>query len=118
MVADAFANMKNVLVAKVDCDAHGAVCSRFGVSGYPTLKFFPKGSTTPEEYVGVPSALVFFAVVGCRWTDLGTYLRVRVCVCVAATAAAARRTTSWSSSTRRLVRAAGITRAFRGGKRG
>ena len=26
--------------------------TRFGVSGYPTLKFFPAGSLTPEDYNG------------------------------------------------------------------
>jgi len=36
----------------VDCDAHPAVCSRFDVHGYPTLKWFPKGTTTPEDFEG------------------------------------------------------------------
>ena len=47
----AFARFKDVSIAEVDCDAHNAVCGRFGVSGFPTLKFFPKGSTTAEEFV-------------------------------------------------------------------
>jgi len=35
----------------VDADQHRSLGSRFGVSGFPTLKYFPKGSTEPEEYV-------------------------------------------------------------------
>jgi protein disulfide-isomerase A6 len=42
-VGDAFADSPQVLVAKVDADAHKDLGSRFGVTGYPTLKFFPKG---------------------------------------------------------------------------
>eukprot|EP00270_Netrium_digitus_P008235 TRINITY_DN244_c0_g1_i1.p1 TRINITY_DN244_c0_g1~~TRINITY_DN244_c0_g1_i1.p1 ORF type:complete len:395 (-),score=105.77 TRINITY_DN244_c0_g1_i1:89-1237(-) len=45
-----FKKIKKVLIAKVDCDAHKDLCSRFGVSGYPTLKWFPKGSLQPEDY--------------------------------------------------------------------
>lgn len=44
----AFDNSDEVIIAKVDCDAEKALGKRFGVSGYPTLKFFPKGSTEPE----------------------------------------------------------------------
>jgi protein disulfide-isomerase A6 len=42
------------VIAKVDCDspAGKATAQRFGVSGYPTLKFFPKGSTEPIPYEG------------------------------------------------------------------
>jgi hypothetical protein len=29
-----------VLVAKVDCTAEEAICRRFDVRGYPTMKFF------------------------------------------------------------------------------
>ena len=48
-VGAAFANSPDVLVAKVDADADRALGGRFGVRGFPTLKFFPKGSTEPEE---------------------------------------------------------------------
>jgi protein disulfide-isomerase A6 len=41
-----------VLIAKVDCDAEKDVGSRFGVTGFPTLKWFPKGSLSPEDYSG------------------------------------------------------------------
>ncbi|XP_077600193.1 protein disulfide-isomerase A3-like [Stigmatopora nigra] len=33
----------SVQLAKVDCTAQGDTCSRFGVSGYPTLKIFRNG---------------------------------------------------------------------------
>jgi len=52
LVGDAFAKNKDVVVAKVDADKHRELGGRFGVSGFPTLKWFPKGSTTPEDYDG------------------------------------------------------------------
>jgi len=52
VVGDAFAGAKEVVVAKVDADAHAELGARFDVHGFPTLKWFPKGSTTPEEYGG------------------------------------------------------------------
>ena len=48
-VGQAFSSSEDVVIAKVDADAQKALGSRFGVRGYPTLKFFPKGSTEPEE---------------------------------------------------------------------
>ena len=39
----------DVIIAKVDADAEKTLGSKFGVSGYPTLKYFPKGSTSAEE---------------------------------------------------------------------
>jgi protein disulfide-isomerase A6 len=62
IVADAFAKIKEAVVAKVDCDANNELCKKYDVSGYPTLKFFPKGSTTPEDYNGgrTPDAIVAF----------------------------------------------------------
>jgi protein disulfide-isomerase A6 len=56
IVGDAFAKINDVVVAKVDADKHKELGSRFGVRGFPTLKFFPKGSTTPEDYSGGRSA--------------------------------------------------------------
>jgi len=51
-VADAFAKESSVVIADVDADAHKDLGGRFGVSGFPTLKYFKKGSTTPEDYNG------------------------------------------------------------------
>jgi len=52
-VGDAFAKNKDkIIIAKVDADKHRELGSRFGVSGFPTLKWFPQGSKTPEDYEG------------------------------------------------------------------
>jgi len=48
-VGTAFQGEESVLIAKVDADKEKELGSRFGVRGFPTLKFFPKGSTEPEE---------------------------------------------------------------------
>jgi len=58
IVGDAFAGSKDVVVAKVDADGHRDLGSRFGVQGFPTLKFFPKGKSVsdPEAYEGGRSA--------------------------------------------------------------
>lgn len=50
-LGDAYNHAKNdVIIAKVDADAHRDLGTRFGVKGFPTLKWFPKGSTEPEDY--------------------------------------------------------------------
>jgi len=41
-----------VKIAKVDADKHRDLGSRFGVSGFPTIKFFPAGTKEPEDYSG------------------------------------------------------------------
>ena len=53
-VADAFANEPDVVIAKVDAEAENSkkTASEFGVSSYPTIKFFRKGSSTSEDYDG------------------------------------------------------------------
>lgn len=33
-----------VMIGKVDCTTETSVAGRFGVRGYPTLKFFPAGA--------------------------------------------------------------------------
>ncbi len=45
-----------VIIAKVDADSEKELGSRFGVTGFPTIKFFPKGSLEPEEFEGDRSA--------------------------------------------------------------
>jgi len=49
-VAEAFQNEPNCVVAKVDADADRDLGTRFGVSGFPTIKFFSKNNKEGEEY--------------------------------------------------------------------
>lgn len=55
-VAQIFAAERDVLVvAKVDAADEKELGSRFGVSGFPTIKFFPAGTESggePETYSG------------------------------------------------------------------
>ena len=41
-----------IVIADVDATENQALASKYGVQGYPTIKFFPKGSLEPEEYTG------------------------------------------------------------------
>lgn len=50
IVGEAFGKEDSVVIAKVDADAHRELGERFDVHGFPTLKWFPKGSKTPEDY--------------------------------------------------------------------
>lgn len=49
-VGNIFKNEKGVAIAKIDCDAQSELCGKYGVSGYPTIKFFPKNAKEGEEY--------------------------------------------------------------------
>ncbi|KAF7542241.1 hypothetical protein G7Z17_g11750 [Cylindrodendrum hubeiense] len=53
-LATDFANDDNVLIAKVDADApqNKAWAKSLGVSGYPTIKFFPAGTKEAVDYKG------------------------------------------------------------------
>jgi protein disulfide-isomerase A6 len=51
-IAQSFDGEDGVVIAKVDCDEHKDLGTKHGVSGYPTLKFFAKGSTEGEVYSG------------------------------------------------------------------
>jgi len=44
------AKPKDTVIAKINCDAESAVCQKYGVKGYPTLKWFDKGSKEPDDY--------------------------------------------------------------------
>jgi protein disulfide-isomerase A6 len=50
---------KDVLIAKVNADKHNSLGSRFGVSGFPTIKYFKAGSQTAEDYEGGRTADAF-----------------------------------------------------------
>lgn len=49
-----FASEPTVVIAKVDSEAPNAkaIAEEQEIKSYPTIKFFPKGSTTPEAYMG------------------------------------------------------------------
>ncbi|XP_057549927.1 protein disulfide-isomerase like 2-1 [Amaranthus tricolor] len=51
-----FKKANSVLIGKVDCDDQKNLCSKFDVSGYPTIKWFPKGSLEPKKYEGARTA--------------------------------------------------------------
>lgn len=63
-VAQDFASEPTVLIAKIDAEAENskATARDQDVKSYPTIKFFPKGSTAPEPYEGgrTEEALVEF----------------------------------------------------------
>lgn len=42
----------SVVIADVDCTVEQDLCSKHGVRGYPTIKYFKDGATTGEDYSG------------------------------------------------------------------
>lgn len=55
-LGDAFAHAQDqVIVAKFDADSHRNTGGEYGIQGFPTLKWFPKGVSSPdgvEDYKG------------------------------------------------------------------
>jgi len=50
ILASALKSEKNVVIAKVDADAHKDIGGKFDVKGFPTLKFFPKGTSASSSH--------------------------------------------------------------------
>jgi len=51
-LATIFKNDPSVVIANVDADKHKEISTQFGVTGFPTLKFFPKNSKEGKPYNG------------------------------------------------------------------
>jgi len=51
-LAQSFASSDKVQIAKVDADAEKDLGQRFGIQGFPTLKFFDGKSKEPTDYSG------------------------------------------------------------------
>jgi len=51
-VGQSFEGESNVVIAKLDADDHKAPATEYGVTGYPTIKFFPKDNKEGETYNG------------------------------------------------------------------
>merc|ERR1719424_538468 len=54
-LADEFEGSETVLIADVDCTVEAnkeEICGKFGVGGYPTIKYFNEGDTEGEAYEG------------------------------------------------------------------
>ena len=47
-LSDEFKSSKTVVVADVDCTVHKDLCGKYGVRGYPTIKYFTS-STVREK---------------------------------------------------------------------
>jgi protein disulfide-isomerase-like protein len=55
-VASSFVGEDSVVIASVDATEFGPLASKYDVTGYPTIKWFPPGSSEPEDYSGGRSA--------------------------------------------------------------
>jgi len=51
-LATAFDAESQVVIANIDADKYKDIGGRYGVSGFPTIKFFPKGNKDGESYEG------------------------------------------------------------------
>nr|XP_043625468.1 probable protein disulfide-isomerase A6 [Erigeron canadensis] len=51
-LASAFKNEEDVVIANLDADNYKAFAEKYGVSRYPTIKFFPKNNKDGEDYDG------------------------------------------------------------------
>ncbi|KAL2323693.1 hypothetical protein Fmac_028072 [Flemingia macrophylla] len=77
-LGNSFKKAKSVLIGKVDCDEHKSLCSKYGVSGYPTIQWFPKGSLEPKKYEGPRTAESLAEFVNTEGGDLlaGTNVKI------------------------------------------
>jgi len=51
-LAAVYRGENDLVIAKVDADAHKELGSKFGVTGFPTIKYFPKGNKAGQDFDG------------------------------------------------------------------
>jgi len=73
IAATAFAKLP-VKIGSVDADKHKDLGGRFGVSGFPTLKYFPAGSKEGEAYNGGRTAKDIVSFINGK---AGTHARIK-----------------------------------------
>lgn len=52
LAGETFQASDDVKLIAIDATEAPKLSSQYEIRGYPTLKWFPKGSTDPEEYTG------------------------------------------------------------------
>lgn len=71
--------LKNsVVIAKVDADKHKSLGERFGVRGFPTLKWFPRGKpvSNPEDYNSGRTASAFLDFINAEVKADSSFARI------------------------------------------
>ena len=56
-------SLSNVVVAKVNADKHRSLGERYGVRGFPTLKWLPMSGGEPEDYKSQRSSAAMLAFI-------------------------------------------------------
>lgn len=75
IAGETFLDSDDIKLVAVDATEASQSAGKYDVKGYPTLKFFPKGSTTPEEYGGGRTADTIVSWVNDK---IGTRRKVKV----------------------------------------
>lgn len=75
IAGETFQATDDIKLVAVDATEASQSAGKYGVKGYPTIKFFPKGSTDPEEYQGGRTADTIVSWINDK---IGTKRKVKV----------------------------------------
>jgi protein disulfide-isomerase A6 len=69
---------KRVVIAKVNADEHRSLGERFGVGGFPTIKYFRRGQPVdkPEDYQGARKAEDFLSFIDAKLAEDKGFARI------------------------------------------
>ncbi|CAJ1005787.1 putative Thioredoxin/Thioredoxin-like domain containing protein [Leishmania naiffi] len=59
-LADNYPISGDIIIARIDGSAHRGIAKEFGIDGFPTLKFFPKGDKSGTKQYSGPRELSAF----------------------------------------------------------